>query len=95
MLLDRVLGLMVEAVVQYEGTVARLQGDGLLAFFGAPLIHEDDAERALRAALALQSNLKSYAAELGDALARPIKARVRVNGGEVLVGELGSDLRLE
>ncbi|HLA81211.1 MAG TPA: zinc-ribbon domain-containing protein [Thermoleophilia bacterium] len=43
--MDQVLGRAIAAVARYEGTVAQVSGDGLLAFFGAPLAHEDDAER--------------------------------------------------
>src|SRR5215210_8042956 len=43
------------AVAKYDGTVARLMGDAVLAFFGAPVAHEDDAERAVRAGLEIQA----------------------------------------
>ena len=46
---------MIAPVYRYEGTVARLMGDGLLAFFGAPIAHEDDAVRSLLAGLDIVS----------------------------------------
>src|SRR5512141_3089675 len=53
-----------EAVYRYEGTIAQLLGDGVLAFFGAPINHEDDPLRAVRAGLDLQRAIADYAAEL-------------------------------
>src|SRR5512133_3702509 len=54
-------GGVSQAIEQYGGTVVQLLGDGLLAFFGAPVAHEDDAERAVRAALDIQAFMASYA----------------------------------
>ena len=48
-LFDEVMRLMATEVERYDGTVAQLAGDGLLALFGAPVAHEDDSERAVRA----------------------------------------------
>jgi class 3 adenylate cyclase len=56
-LFDEVVRLMREEVERFGGTVAQLTGDGLLALFGAPTPHEDDSERAVRAALALHESL--------------------------------------
>ncbi len=95
LLMDRALGTMIERVVAYEGMVARLSGDGLLAFFGAPLSHEDDSERAVRAALDIQANLKTLSDDVEQTYGTPLRARVGINAGEVVIGELGSDLRLE
>jgi class 3 adenylate cyclase len=50
-----------EAIYRYEGTIAQLLGDGVLAFFGAPIAHEDDAERAIRAALDILAAINAYA----------------------------------
>ena len=50
-LIDEVMRIMTEQVRRFDGTVAQLVGDEMLAFFGVPVSHEDDAERALRAAL--------------------------------------------
>ena len=55
---------MREEVERFGGTVAQLTGDGVLALFGAPVAHEDDSERAVRAALAVRE-LERYSAESG------------------------------
>lgn len=94
-LMSQILGAMVESVVEFEGMVARLQGDGLLAFFGAPLAHEDDAERAVRAGLSLLARIKSLSGEIEEAYGVALQARVGVNTGPVIAGEVGSLLRME
>ena len=57
-LLDPVLAHMMAAVHRYEGTVNQFLGDGVMALFGAPIAHEDHAQRALSAALAVQNEIK-------------------------------------
>ena len=52
------------SVKKYDGTIARLLGDAILAFFGAPVAHEDDAERAVRAGLDIQAAAREYAEEV-------------------------------
>lgn len=88
--------LLIEPVYRYEGTLARLMGDAILAFFGAPLAHEDDPERACLAALVMQDKITQY----GQGLKRThgienFAVRVGINTGLVVVGEVGSDLRVE
>jgi ABC-type transport system substrate-binding protein/class 3 adenylate cyclase len=84
-LFDEVARLMAEQVERYDGTVAQLLGDGLLAVFGAPVAHEDDSERAVRAGLAIQRALASYARDVGEAYEIDLRARVAVNTGPVLL----------
>ena len=50
-IMDGAIDILIEPIYRYEGTLARLMGDAILAFFGAPIAHEDDPERACRAAL--------------------------------------------
>ncbi len=83
-------------VYAYEGTIAQLLGDGVLAFFGAPLTHEDDPERALRSALGMLRELRSYGDELVRSERVPhFQLRIGVNTGLVVVGNIGSDLHME
>ena len=63
-LFDEIVALIAGEVRRFDGTVAQLTGDGLFALFGAPVGHEDDAERAVRAALAIQTAIAAYGAEL-------------------------------
>jgi class 3 adenylate cyclase/tetratricopeptide (TPR) repeat protein len=86
---------LVADIETFGGRVDKLLGDAIVALFGAPVAHEDDAERAVRAALRMQDTLSRFCADGGqERLAGPdgIRMRVGINTGEVLVGTLiGSD----
>ncbi|MGH3039505.1 MAG: ABC transporter substrate-binding protein [Gaiellaceae bacterium] len=86
LLIDEVMRIMTEQVRRFDGTVAQLVGDELLALFGVPVSHEDDAERALRAALAIQRALVQYAHEVEAAYGVELAVRIGVNTGPVVVG---------
>jgi hypothetical protein len=75
--------------------VARLTGDGLIAFFGAPIAHEDDPQRAVLAGLAIAEGIKHYAQSVKDAWAIDFDVRVGINTGLVVVGAIGSNLQME
>src|SRR4051794_17487951 len=94
-ILDPVLERMMEAVHRYEGTVNQVMGDGIMALFGAPIAHEDHAVRACYAALRMQEAVKGYAQELQRTEGAFIQIRVGLNSGEVVVGSIGSDLRMD
>jgi class 3 adenylate cyclase/tetratricopeptide (TPR) repeat protein len=83
-LVDRCFERLAADVTSFGGHVDKVVGDGLLALFGAPLAHEDDAERAVRAALRMQESIDELAVEL----ATDLRMRIGVNTGEVLVGSL-------
>jgi class 3 adenylate cyclase/predicted ATPase len=86
---------MIKPVFKYEGTVARLMGDGLLAFFGAPLAHEDDPQRAVLAGLDILSGIAPYREIILREWGIEFDVRVGINTGLVVVGAVGSDLRME
>jgi class 3 adenylate cyclase/tetratricopeptide (TPR) repeat protein len=86
---------LIEPVYRYEGTLARLMGDAVLAFFGAPIAHEDDPERAVRAGLDMLAAARPYAREMESRWGVTFDLRVGINTGLVVVGEVGSDLRVE
>ena len=95
-IMDRALDVLIEPIYRYEGTLARLMGDAVLAFFGAPIAHEDDPERACRAALDIVNGARGYAEDLElERGIRGFNVRVGINTGLVVVGEVGSDLRIE
>ncbi|MFN2275691.1 MAG: adenylate/guanylate cyclase domain-containing protein, partial [Anaerolineales bacterium] len=83
-----------EAIYRYEGTVAQLLGDGVLAFFGAPVTHEDDPVRAVRAGLDLQESIVEYAREL-EGFVDGLQMRVGIHTGEVVIGNVGTDMHIE
>src|ERR1700733_6030333 len=75
-LFDEVVALIAQGVRRFDGTIAQLAGDGVFALFGAPVGHEDDAERAVRAALAIQTAIAAYGEELKSGYG--IELRVRM-----------------
>jgi class 3 adenylate cyclase/tetratricopeptide (TPR) repeat protein len=86
---------LIAPVYRYEGTLARLMGDAVLAFFGAPIAHEDDPERAMLAGLAIVQEIEPYAKQILAKWNIELKVRVGINTGLVVVGEVGTDMRLE
>ena len=87
---------MVAAVEALGGTVKDLAGDGILALFGAPAAHEDDAERAVRAALRIANDLAAYGSEVAAAWGvENLGVRVGVNTGSVVLGPVGGGSRVE
>jgi len=83
-LVDRCFERLAGDVTAFGGRVDKVIGDALVALFGAPIAHEDDAERAVRTAFQMQQTVAVYAEECGIDL----RLRVGVNTGEVLVGAL-------
>ena len=83
-----VLDAMIKAVHRYEGTINRVQGDGIMALFGAPLAHEDNAVRAAYAALDIQK-------DVATAFDTDIAIRVGLHAGEVLVRAIHNDLSVD
>jgi class 3 adenylate cyclase len=88
--------IVSQAVYRYEGTIAQLLGDGVLSFFGAPLAHEDDPERAIRAALEIRRAMAEYSDTLRvEQGVEDFRVRIGINTGLVVVGQIGSDLHME
>ena len=94
-MINEAFDLMSGAVFRYEGTIAQLQGDAMLAFFGAPVAHEDDPERAVLAALDMLAAIDEFARQLKATHGIDFRIRAGVNTGPVMVGNVGSDLRYE
>jgi class 3 adenylate cyclase/tetratricopeptide (TPR) repeat protein len=79
---------MASIVERHGGTVEKFIGDAVMAVFGVPLVHEDDALRAVRTAAEMQAGLRSLNGELERAYAVTLQMRVGVNTGEVVAGDL-------
>jgi class 3 adenylate cyclase/tetratricopeptide (TPR) repeat protein len=94
-IMDRFFTILCDGVHRFEGTVDKFTGDGIMALFGAPLAHEDHAQRACWAALTLQRELASYATEVRRGEGLSFSVRMGINSGEVVVGQIGEDLRVE
>src|SRR5262245_15341417 len=94
-ILDRFFQLLAEGVHRFEGTVNQYTGDGIMALFGAPIAHEDHPQRACYAALHLREALSHYAEELKRTQGLGFAVRMGINSGEVVVGTIGDDLRMD
>ena len=90
-LMDRYYAALRSVIEAHDGAVVKLLGDGVMAAFGVPRVREDDALRAVRAAVAMQRACRALAAEQAGA-ARDITLRVAVNTGEVVVSADHSDV---
>jgi class 3 adenylate cyclase len=90
-LVGKAFECMNSTIERYGGTIARLMGDGVLAFFGAPIAHEDDPERAVRCGLEMVRQIEDLGAEQHLAGADGVHIRVGVNTGPVVVGIVGTD----
>ncbi len=94
-ILERFFEILAEGVHRFEGTVNQYTGDGIMALFGAPISHEDHAQRACYAALHLRDTLKTYADALRIEHGLNFSVRMGINSGEVVVGKIGDDLRMD
>ena len=82
----------IAPVERYEGTVARLLGDAILAYFGAPTSHKDDPERAVLAAIDILEASDAMAGRIKEEHGIDFGVRIGINTGLVVVGDIGSDL---
>jgi class 3 adenylate cyclase len=92
---QRAVALMMDAVHRYEGTITQFRGDGVMALFGAPLAHEDSAQRAVLAALEMQRSLAQDAGQVKARYGFDQKFRVGLHTGPVVVGTISDDLVMD
>jgi len=93
--MDGFFAILAKGVHRFEGTVNQYTGDGIMALFGAPIAHEDHARRACYAALHLSEELRPYANQLRLRQGLNFSVRMGINSGEVIVGRIGDDLRMD
>src|SRR5215210_1652107 len=94
-IMNGVFAFLNASVTNYDGTVARLLGDAIIAFFGAPVAHEDDAERAVRAGLDLQAAATEYAEVVRRDYGVDFGVRVGINTGLAVLAAMGGEIRTE
>ena len=94
-IMQRFFRIFCDGIERFEGFVDKFTGDGGMALFGAPIAHEDHAQRACYAALHLRDAARGYAEEVRDRHGLPFAVRIGLNSGEVVVGRIGDDLRME
>ncbi len=93
--MDGCFKVLMDEIHRYEGTINQFTGDGAMALFGAPVAHEDHAQRACRAALGIQKALKEYGDRIDRIYRIEFKIRIGLNSGPVIVGRIGDDLRMD
>ncbi|NIM02961.1 HAMP domain-containing protein [bacterium] len=86
---------MVSVVTKYEGTLDKFIGDALLAVFGAPIAHQDDARKAVFAALEMQEKLKEFNKKRAKKGKSEIRIGIAVHTGNLVAGNIGSEVRME
>jgi class 3 adenylate cyclase/tetratricopeptide (TPR) repeat protein len=96
-IMDQVYELLIHKVHDYEGTINEMTGDGIMALFGAPIALEDAPQRAIRSAYAIHREMARFNDRLKEERkgVPPLKMRIGIHSGPVVVGTLGNNLRVE
>ncbi|MDR3578048.1 MAG: tetratricopeptide repeat protein [Anaerolineaceae bacterium] len=94
-LIDEIMRALTDTIYKYEGTIDQYSGDSLMALFGLPINHENDPERALRAALETLSSIIPLRTRLRQETNQDINIKIGINTGIVIAGNLGSQHHME
>ena len=94
-IMDGCFRILMDEIHKYEGTINQFTGDGVMALFGAPVAHEDHAQRACYAALSIQKALVEYGEKVKRESGFDFRMRMGLNSGPVVVGSIGDDLRVD
>jgi class 3 adenylate cyclase/tetratricopeptide (TPR) repeat protein len=94
-IMDGCFKILMDEIHRYEGTINQFTGDGVMALFGAPLAHEDHAQRACYAALSIQKAMRDYGEKIKEDRRVDFLMRIGLNSGLVVVGSIGDDLRMD
>jgi class 3 adenylate cyclase len=94
-IMDGCFKILMDEIHRYEGTINQFTGDGVMALFGAPVAHEDHAQRACHAALSIQKAIGEYGERIKEDYGVEFKMRIGLNSGPVIVGSIGDDLRMD
>ncbi|MCC6696103.1 MAG: adenylate/guanylate cyclase domain-containing protein [Candidatus Hydrogenedentes bacterium] len=93
--LNSYFAAMIDIILENEGTLDKFIGDAILALFGAPVPHQDDALRAVKVALAMQAKLRELNEQWAHSGKPSLRIGIGISTGEVVVGNIGSARRLE
>ncbi|KKK66997.1 hypothetical protein LCGC14_2958480, partial [marine sediment metagenome] len=96
-IMDQVYEILIHKVHDYEGTVNEMTGDGIMALYGAPIALEDAPLRAIRSAYSIHREIARFKDRTKQEKENfpPLKMRIGIHTGPVVVGTLGNDLRVE
>ncbi|GAB4481116.1 MAG: hypothetical protein Kow00124_28530 [Anaerolineae bacterium] len=92
---DEAIRALAGIAYEYEGTIDKVAGDGLLILFGAPVAHENDPERAVLAALAMHRAIQSLVARCQQQYGIEIGISISINSGQAIVGDIDNELQME
>lgn len=94
-IMDGCFRILMDRIHRYEGTINQFTGDGIMALFGAPIAHENHAQRACYAALSIQQAIANYGKKVNADYGLEFRMRFGINSGLVMVGAIGNDLRMD
>jgi len=94
-ILNDALDRFARIIFEYEGTIAKLWENTVLAFFGAPISHEDDPLRAVHAAQTILEKVKEISAEVDADFGIPLRLKMILNSGPIVIGDIKSNLKFE
>jgi class 3 adenylate cyclase/tetratricopeptide (TPR) repeat protein len=94
-IMDGCFKILMDEIHRHEGTINQFTGDGVMALFGAPVAHEDHAQRACHAALSIQKAIGEYGEKVKQDCGVGFQMRIGLNSGPVIVGSIGDDLRMD
>jgi adenylate cyclase len=94
-IVNRYLGVMVDVILRYQGTINEFIGDAILVLFGAPVKRDDDARRAVACAVAMQQAMGAVNAQNRQEGLPEVEMGIGIHTGEVVVGNLGSHRRMK
>ena len=94
-IMDGCFKILMDEIHKFEGTINQFTGDGVMALFGAPVAHEDHAQRACYAALSIQRTMVGFSKKLKEEKNIYFTLRFGLNTGPVVVGSIGDDLRMD
>ncbi len=94
-IMDGCFKILMDEIHKFEGTINQFTGDGIMAIFGAPVAHEDHAQRACYAALSIRKAINDYGEKVKKEFGNEFKMRIGINSGPVVVGSIGDDLRMD
>ena len=95
LILNKALDRFAALIFEFEGTIAKLWEDTILAFFGAPISHEDDPLRAIHAAHSILTEVEHFSNNINASYSVPMQINMVLNTGPVLIGEIKSNLRFD